>query len=396
MEQKLSARDAPLSADELHRFQCNRYWTDILLDRPGSAVGLRPPAGSATEFWLVLLSVKDWNQEADWRQRSRLGARLAEDICSYLHCEQFDNGCVKIENELYFAVLCGQTFPNRILLMQACENLIKSAMNKTGCSLCCYFAAQLSLDGLCRAADVLMQADLDNVNGRPLIPIDQAGTLHTVELHPDYRQWRYYFTEQKFDQLLIELKACLMPDDTELPVSRASLMQFVQDFNQLLYVALQERQIPARLIFATERGVELLRKAENSVSDAINWCFWAVTQFSRHITQENATKTYIEQAEDYINSHLSQDFTRQDIADHVHLSQNHLARLFKRETGMSIADYITQERMKLAFDLLQNTDLPVGDVSLRVGYENYSYFLTLFRRITGMRPSEYRRQYRTL
>ena len=60
---------------------------------------------------------------------------------------------------------------------------------------------------------------------------------------------------------------------------------------------------------------------------------------------------------------------------------------------MSISEYILQERMKLAFNLLKNTGLSVGEVALRAGYENYSYFLTLFRRVAGMTPSQYREKY---
>ena len=80
----------------------------------------------------------------------------------------------------------------------------------------------------------------------------------------------------------------------------------------------------------------------------------------------------------------------------MHLSQNHLARLFRQETGSSISDFILQQRMQQAFGLLANTSLPVGQVAQQVGYENYSYFLTLFRRVSGKTPSQYREKYSSI
>jgi two-component system response regulator YesN len=235
-----------------------------------------------------------------------------------------------------------------------------------------------------------MEADENIVTGRSLVPVEQNSSPRASIALPDMKQWYFLLSEQKYDQMLMELKNYFLHDNVEMPISRTDLMQVLQDFDQMLYVLLRERSISARLIFATEQGTELRRNAPNSVSDTMTWCFWAVTQVSQHLMQEERGKNYIEQVKTFIQQHLNQAFTRQDIADYVHLSQNHLARLFKKETGMSISDYIIQERMNRAFELLQNTNLPVGEVALRVGYENYSYFLTLFRRVTDLRPSEYR------
>lgn len=385
------------AADAFRQFQRNQFWADAILGRQSSKAEEIPEAVTTDAditYWLLLVTVRDWSQETDWRRRFIIDEQITGALQGHLLCGQDGNGWTHLEDGRYFVVLDRRTFSSNSLLLRACEGLTATSLYRTSCALCCYFAAPVPLEALPATADLLMEADRNNVNGRAVVFVDQAALRPTVALRPDFRQWRYYFTEYKFERLLEELKACLLPDDTALPVSRDSLMQFVQDFNQLLYVALQERQISARLVFATEESVALLRRAESSVADALNWCSWAVTQFSHHISQENAQKTYIEQTKDYIRQHLSESFTRQDLANHIHVSQNHLARLFRREVGMSIADYITKERMKLAFDLLKNTDLPVGDVALRAGYENYSYFLTLFRRNTGMRPSEYRKQQR--
>lgn len=401
MDQKLPQLSGPNPVspeDAFRRFQNDRFWTDVLFEKypsPADAISAMPALQiSSGPFWPVLIRVKQWNQAADWRKRFDLGSTIVESIYQWLHCDQFENGCVKIEDGRYIAILRSATFASKAALLLSCRDLSVQVADSLGCELCCYVAPPSAIEALSAAADLLMDADKNNVSGRSPMVLEQGHPSRALDVLPDMKQWYYLLSEHKFDQLLMELEQFWLRDGTELHVSRTSLIQFIQDFNQLLSASLMEKSIPSRLIFATERGVELLRNAQNSVSDTLNWCFWSVTQFSVYLEQENRKKNYTEQAKDFIRQHLNQEFTRQEIASYVHLSQNHLARLFKKETGMSISEYIIQERMKLAFELLAHTDLPVGEVAARVGYENYSYFLTLFRRITNMRPSEYRKRCR--
>ena len=139
--------------------------------------------------------------------------------------------------------------------------------------------------------------------------------------------------------------------------------------------------------------MQQFRDAALSVNNTVTWIFSAVTSLSEALRERYDTQNYTEQTKAYIRAHLRESFTRQDIADHVHLSQNHLARIFRKETGMSIAEFTLQQRMGQAVELLAHTELSVGEIAERVGYENYSYFLTLFRRVTGTTPSKYRAKY---
>ena len=65
-------------------------------------------------------------------------------------------------------------------------------------------------------------------------------------------------------------------------------------------------------------------------------------------------------------------------------------RSFKNKTGLSIVEYITQERLNTAKRILKKTDLPVKAVSSMVGYEDYAYFTRVFKKETGESPTTYR------
>ena len=69
----------------------------------------------------------------------------------------------------------------------------------------------------------------------------------------------------------------------------------------------------------------------------------------------------------------------------------YLARLFKKEVGMSIGAYLHECRIQEAKKLLLQAELPINEVAQRVGYDNFSYFSYLFRKRTGVSPNEYRK-----
>ncbi len=98
----------------------------------------------------------------------------------------------------------------------------------------------------------------------------------------------------------------------------------------------------------------------------------------------------IHEAKKFILSHIQDDICVNDIAEEVHLNAQYLMRLFKKEMGVSILEYITDERIKLAKEILLRTDYPINQVADSVGYANYSYFTKIFRRAEGMSPRQYR------
>ena len=85
----------------------------------------------------------------------------------------------------------------------------------------------------------------------------------------------------------------------------------------------------------------------------------------------------------------------QDAAEAVHLSQSHLSTIFSQETGVTFTQYLTALRMAKARELLENSGLRSSQIAQEVGYNDAHYFSYLFKKSTGMTPSEYRREKET-
>lgn len=90
---------------------------------------------------------------------------------------------------------------------------------------------------------------------------------------------------------------------------------------------------------------------------------------------------------DYLIRHISEELTLQGIAEHFHLSKDYCNRLFHKETGMSIMQFVKYSRVLIARQLLAD-GVPAAEAATRAGFADYSSFYRSYRLITGRAPSE--------
>ena len=93
----------------------------------------------------------------------------------------------------------------------------------------------------------------------------------------------------------------------------------------------------------------------------------------------------------YIEDHYEMPITLEELAHHVHLHPNYLCALFREETGKTVVDQINWVRVHAASKLLRSTDLPVGQVAAKCGFQSANYFSRIFRKYLDATPSQYRK-----
>lgn len=107
--------------------------------------------------------------------------------------------------------------------------------------------------------------------------------------------------------------------------------------------------------------------------------------------RSNALQAYkLRRVLDAMHAQLADDFRLAHVARIAGLSEYHFSRLFKRATGLSPSQYFIRLRMRRAQHLLLETDRSIIDVGLEVGYSSPSHFSQVFRREVGVTPSAYR------
>lgn len=146
-----------------------------------------------------------------------------------------------------------------------------------------------------------------------------------------------------------------------------------QRINSLEEVLKSNRLIPGE--------IELNRSSGEKFEDDLD----VIVENKEHV------KSVIKKAQDYIlKNYMKPDISLISIAAYVYLNPAYFSKLYKKETGESYVDFITRLRIKEAKKLLRESNAKVGDVGTKAGYPNTQYFCTLFKRIVGLSPAEYR------
>ncbi|KRR22580.1 hypothetical protein CQ13_28645 [Bradyrhizobium retamae] len=99
--------------------------------------------------------------------------------------------------------------------------------------------------------------------------------------------------------------------------------------------------------------------------------------------------------EDYIDRHLHWSIGLADLAKAAGLSRMHFAALFRAATGYRPREYLLQKRVERAKALLGNSDMPLAEIALAVGFSTQAHFSTVFKRMAASTPARWRADYRS-
>ncbi len=103
---------------------------------------------------------------------------------------------------------------------------------------------------------------------------------------------------------------------------------------------------------------------------------------------------YLERARDYVRKHYREKIYLEDIAGTLGISPSYLSRLFRKESGQRLQDFINEERVYRASNLLMYSDFSLPEIADYVGFPNQSYFGKIFRQFKNMTPKNFRDRYR--
>lgn len=94
---------------------------------------------------------------------------------------------------------------------------------------------------------------------------------------------------------------------------------------------------------------------------------------------------------DTIDFYYNSELSLSSLSVLCSVSKGHLATSFKKETGMTVTDYINQTRIKQALILLNTTSLGIGEIAVQCGFSDTNYFSRTFRKLQGQTPGQYRK-----
>ena len=93
---------------------------------------------------------------------------------------------------------------------------------------------------------------------------------------------------------------------------------------------------------------------------------------------------------DYIGQHLHEKISMEELSGYVNLNETYLSKLFRKEMGCSVSEYIREKKVEEAKGLLRYSEKTSIEIATDLGFSSHSYFISVFKKVTGETPKEYR------
>lgn len=133
-------------------------------------------------------------------------------------------------------------------------------------------------------------------------------------------------------------------------------------------------------------------ESENTLSDSeIKAHLLGYSEAISEYMQNNSKKVDIQAVIEYINEHFTEDIYLEELAEKFDTTAKYLSKRIKQYMNISFKDYVTQLKIDKAKELLTNSDIPISELYIAVGFQNRSAFSRAFKLKTGLSPSEYRK-----
>lgn len=112
---------------------------------------------------------------------------------------------------------------------------------------------------------------------------------------------------------------------------------------------------------------------------------------ARAMQSGNDSDTTVNRVLDYIEQNLSHPLTNKAIGEALNYNSNYLNRLILQHTGMTLHQYLLHRKLTLAATLIHSTNLPIGEIAMKLGFHSPSHFSNYFKQATGVSPAQYRK-----
>lgn len=113
----------------------------------------------------------------------------------------------------------------------------------------------------------------------------------------------------------------------------------------------------------------------------------------QNLKRKNVVSRHIVLAIDYIREHVQDSLSVENIANALSLNPSYLSKLFKQEMDITISQYIRQEKIGVAKNMLRHLDESSLNIANFLGFSSQSHFIQVFKKETGMTPEDYRKRY---
>ena len=224
-------------------------------------------------------------------------------------------------------------------------------------------------------------------SGRTYVGLQSKGDVSlTPAKIPSFSRWEsddsclQIRIASQFIQRIARETIATDPDRLELRPEFQTRDPQIEAIGMMLLAELKQDNIGGRLYIdslSTVLAVHLLRQ-------------YAAPEFRFAVYESALSERQMLQVLDYIHEYLHQDIKLADLATLLNISESHFSHQFKQAIGMTPHQYLLQQRIERAKQLLKEGDRSIMDIAFLCGFNSHSHLSKQFRQLTGMTPKAYR------
>lgn len=376
-----------------------RFWQEVLNSRTASTRGqLRkalqefrvPFDPDRMELLPILISVEQWAQaltEADEELMEYAVRKVAEEMIL-----DGADGCTIQERHRANLVLiyCGKTEKTNLAssLIKSCESFIQYAEEHLYCRLSCYIGEKTPIEQVKQEYESLLKMEYNNITPSSAVHLFREG-VEKGSPYPsvDMSDWPTLIEQGAERDLRLRIHQSLSALKFEGGGAEALLIYY-HSVLQTIYFVLQKRGRSVQDIFK-EADVLDISSFPKTIAQMEDWTVRVTGHVSRYLGLEE--ESVVHRVREYIKAHLDDRIERTELAEYVHLNPAYLSRLFKKETGQSLSEFILSQKMELSRQLLKNSSRSISEIAGIAGYSNLSYFSKAFKKMFHISPMAYRK-----
>lgn len=373
-----------------------KFWDDVMRERDETAVA---------EMILNVKSLKiEIDADAEYRLFMACAAKLEDEAETYMpymlqnvvselilgDAEALDSVTMEIEGKNCVILILKNRKDLKTLRSKADHliSIIKRYLRRT---VNCYIGENYDVFHLAAAREKVVDWCQETAVGKG--EVFQEGSMRDgvrSEMQSlNQEQYKVWLEEGNQIAIIRGLRSRM--DELNLD-KKGDFSVILHDYMQVVYAVLAHYGMQAHVFFDDEVYKKLLKSANHSAVDFMKWGVYITDKTMTLVRDAQRDTNVIKQAKQFIAEHYGEDITRNEIAEAVSLTPDYLGKLFRKETGEYVNDYINKVRVKTAKEMLNEPDVNVSEVAMRVGFGSTSYFSTIFKKITDMTPNEYKKE----
>lgn len=347
-----------------------------------------------TPFRMVLSYITKTEQDEE-QYGANLIRFMLENLHSEILCGQQENEWVlSYEQQNRYYIIAISKEQSEQILLEKCEKLIAETGKRFESALTCCISYP------CRLIEFSeTYRRLQKIQDKNVIFFETAFLEYKVEsvdrqglpvLNTD--KIRGLLLKQDKKGILDYLKYEINVKICQHTMNEVQLKIMRSEFQQVIYAHLSNNGIQISRLFHGETTIQMTEQSERSVIDLIRWAGYLLDLVFEYENNMQKADTLIDRIQAFVKQHYRENIGRNEIGAEFHLVPEYVARVYKKKAGKTLKEYINDYRLEQAQKLLKDTEMRISDIALETGFDNISYFSTLFKKATGMSPNEYRKR----